>query len=78
MRRKRKHQSRWATRQNKKDPVYFCGKCLQTFRTGRFSRFDDIIYDDICPYCGAPGMTFIDVVEEYKYLLEEENKRGKH
>lgn len=78
MARMRNRRNRWAVRQNNKTPRYFCDNCLRTFRTGRFSRFDSFLYDDICPYCGAPGMTFIDVVEEYKYLLEEEDKYGKH
>nr|DAR44975.1 MAG TPA: RUBREDOXIN REDUCTASE, RUBREDOXIN 2 DEGRADATION, IRON-SULFUR PROTEIN, OXIDOREDUCTASE [Caudoviricetes sp.] len=60
---------KWLSRQNKKEPRYFCLNCLQLFRTGKFSRFDLSIYDDVCPYCGAIGLTFKELAEEYKELV---------
>lgn len=66
--------NRWHKRQNNKEPRWFCLNCLNSFRTGRFSRFDNRLYDDICPICGAPGVTFKELGEAYKDLLEEYKK----
>ena len=61
--------SKWLERQNKKEPKYFCPNCLQLFRTGKFSRFDLSIYDDVCPYRGAIGYDFGELAAEYKELV---------
>lgn len=70
--------SRWHIRQSKKAPRYFCTNCLKLFRTGRFGRFDDIMYDDICPYCGAPGSDLAELAELYKseIMKKEEIIKG--
>ena len=64
-------QNRWYKHQKRKPYRYFCENCWALFRTGRFSRFDSMMYDDICPYCGAPGMTFEELAQEYKDLAKE-------
>lgn len=61
---------KWFTRQNKKEPRYFCLNCLRLFRTGKFSRFDLSLYDDVCPYCGAIGCDFKELAEEYKKIID--------
>lgn len=61
--------SKWLESQDKKEPRYFCPNCLQLFRTGKFSRFDLNIYDDVCPYCGAIGCSFNELAKEYKELV---------
>lgn len=61
--------SNWLERQSRKEPRYFCPNCLQLFRTGKFSRFDLSIYDEVCPHCGAIGLTFKELAEEYKELV---------
>lgn len=61
--------SKWLEKQNKKEPRYFCSNCLRLFRTGKFSRFDLNIYDDVCPHCGAIGCDFKELAEEYKELV---------
>ena len=70
--------SRWFIRQSKKAPRYFCTNCLKLFRTGKFSRFDSIMYDDICPNCGAPGSDLTELAELYKseILKKEEIRTG--
>lgn len=57
---------RWFIRQSRKAPRYFCTNCLRLFRTGRFGRFDSMLYDDICPNCGAPGSDLTELAELYK------------
>lgn len=61
---------KWFTRQSKKEPRYFCPNCLRLFRTGKFNRFDLDVYDDVCPNCGAIGLTFKELAEEYKDLVK--------
>lgn len=61
--------SKWLERQDKKESRYFCPNCLQLFRTGKFSRFDLNIYDDVCPYCGAIGCSLKELAKEYKELV---------
>ena len=61
---------KWFIRQNKKEPRYFCPNCLRLFRTGKFSRFDLSLYDDVCPYCGAIGYDFNELAEEYKKIID--------
>ena len=51
-------------------PRYFCPNCLRLFRTGKFSRFDLSLYDDVCPYCGAIGYDFNELAEEYKKIID--------
>lgn len=70
--------SKWTIRQNRKEPNYFCNNCLNSFRTGRLSFWDGIYYDDICPYCGAIGMDFQELVREYKLLAELYNNLVKN
>lgn len=64
--------NRWHKRQNKKPPKYFCDNCFRLFRTGRFSRLDSYMYDDICPNCGAPGSDLEELAELYKELVRKE------
>lgn len=52
----------WFVRQNSKPPRYYCENCDTTFRTGKFSKSDSEIYDDICPNCGAPGIDFEELI----------------
>lgn len=61
---------KWFSRQNKKEPRYFCPNCLRLFRTGKFNRFDLDVYDDVCPNCGCIGLTFRELAEEYKDLVK--------
>lgn len=68
--------SRWFIRQSRKTPKYFCTNCLKLFRTGRFGRKDSIMYDDVCPNCGAIGLTLEELSEEYKDLALEYEKLG--
>lgn len=67
-------QNKWCEKQKAKGPRWFCLNCLTAFRTGKFSRFDNRMYDDICPNCGAPGVTFAELGEAYKDLFEEYGK----
>lgn len=66
--------SRWFIRQNRKAPKYFCTNCFNLFRTGRFSHRDSLFYDDVCPNCGAIGLTFEELADEYKDLALEYQK----
>lgn len=66
--------NRWFVRQNKKAPKYYCVNCYKLFRTGRFSRKDNFVYDDICPNCGALGLTFAELADDYKDLALEYQK----
>ena len=50
---------------------YFCPNCNHTFLTGKFDRADRDIYDDICPYCGAEGLTFAGLCKEYAELSKD-------
>lgn len=34
---------------------YHCLNCGNSFKTGKFSADYLDVYDDICPYCGAPA-----------------------
>lgn len=61
--------NKWLERQDKKDPKYFCLNCGTKFRTGKFSRFDSYLYDDICPWCGCPGENFESLIHEYLELF---------
>ena len=67
--------SKWLERQNKKEPRYFCLSCLRLFRTGKFSRFDLNIYDDVCPYCGDIGCDFKELAKEYKEMVIKFSKK---
>ena len=66
----------WFVRQSKKPPRYFCDNCWNLFRTGKFSLFDDSIYDDICPNCGAPGLDLTELAELYTDLFMEKDRRS--
>lgn len=56
--------NKWHLKQNAKEPKYFCEKCFKLFRTGKFSRFDSKIYEDVCPNCGAVGVNLEELLEE--------------
>lgn len=66
--------NRWFARQCKKSPKYFCINCFKLFRTGRFSRRDSFMYDDVCPNCGAIGLTLEELADEYKDLALDYQK----
>lgn len=66
--------NRWFIKQSQREPRFFCINCGKLFRTGKFSRFDSKIYDDICPNCGAVGLTLTELAHEY---TEEVMKDGK-
>ena len=68
----------WFDKQNRKTPKYFCANCFKLFRVGRFSRKDSFIYDDICPNCGAIGLTLEELADEYKDLVLEYKKHKKN
>ena len=75
--RKGEHQgryNRWFQKENSKEPRYYCFNCGRLFRTGRFSRKDSMVYDDVCPYCEAIGSTFTETVEYFKEELTERSK----
>lgn len=74
---KNPYMKKWFVRQQMKKHRYFCTNCLNSFRTGRFSRFDSYIYDDVCPRCGAIGLTFEETIDELKDYIIAENKKGK-
>lgn len=61
----------WERRIGKKKPKYFCDNCLKFFYTGKFWWNDSKIYDDVCPYCGAIGLTFEELGKEYIDLLND-------
>lgn len=65
--------NKWYVKQNRKEHKYFCDNCYNTFRTGKFSRFDSNMYDDVCPNCGALGITFEELVREFRILASEYN-----
>lgn len=67
--------NRWFVRQSKKAPKYYCVNCYKLFRTGRFNRKDSFVYDDVCPNCGAIGLTFVALADEYKELILEHDRR---
>lgn len=64
--------SNWHQRQNKKAPRFFCTNCLRLFRTGRFERTEPKQYENVCPYCGAVGLTFEELAELFKEMAGEE------
>lgn len=64
----------WFVKQNQKEPKYFCTNCYNLFRTGKFGRFDNPMYDDVCPNCGAIGLTLEELADEYKDLMKELKK----
>lgn len=66
--------SDWFARQCKKSPKYFCINCFKLFRTGRFSRRDSFMYDDVCPNCGAIGLTLEELADEYRDLALDYQK----
>ena len=63
----------WHVRMNAKEPKYYCANCGKRFCTGRFSRKDPKIYDDVCPNCGAIGMTFTELIDTYEETRLSEN-----
>lgn len=69
--------NRWFIRQSKKPPRYFCCNCWNLFRTGKFSLFDNPLYDDICPNCGAPGSDLRELAELYTDLFMERDRSSK-
>ncbi len=80
MRNKHKHgvkngltpwQNSWFEKQNAKSPRYYCANCGKRFFTGRFSRRDPKIYDDVCPNCGAIGMTFEELIDTYEGMMSQ-------
>lgn len=70
------YMNRWFVRQQMKKHRYFCDNCLHSFRTGKFSRFDSQLYDDVCPNCGAIGLTFEEAIDELRDYIVAENKKG--
>ena len=64
-------QNDWFERQNAKRPRYYCDNCGKRFYTGRFSRKDPKIYDDVCPNCGAIGMTFEELIDTYEEMMSQ-------
>lgn len=70
--------SKWYMKQTQKEPRYFCMNCLTLFRTGKFSRFDNDCYDDVCPNCGGIGSNLADLAEAYKDLLSEVRDEQSH
>lgn len=67
----------WFKRQDGKTPKYFCTNCFTLFRTGRFERRDLMLYDDICPSCGAPAYDIKRDKDEIKKELEERMEEKK-
>lgn len=61
----------WHVRMNAKEPKYYCANCGKRFYTGRFSRKDPKIYDDVCPNCGAIGMTFPELIDTYEEMMSQ-------
>ena len=61
-------------KKKEKKPRYFCENCGNFFCTGKFDKNDHEMYDDVCPYCGAIGLTFEELGNEYRELNKEFNE----